>query len=438
MKKRIICALVMLCLLCLCVVYINKNSDDKGLVLRIGCGEESVSYQTVYDTLNTSKLYESLFKAPVDDVTVQNEHAFEELPYEGEMFPPELIAQMEKALYSICGFDSMNIPDDNEYFDLLKELGSETYEMGVEAAKEVFPDLEKYRYCSGVFHFNSSEGSEYYLFCYDSGGSYGQYNVYLDETINGKTISVASFDTQNNGFGKVISYENEFYYVFLQYNYNLKFFDGIRLHKLGSNADTENILIRYVPEEFEWRNLEQNPDVSSEELDDYVEAVKESIVSGQYLEVGEVGSFFKIYERDETDASEFPLTEKHKQYEKVDFANMGIPVYFRATIYEPSVSGICVHLKSDFFLYDPENEEVLELENLRIEDGTSPFGNELVQLWYKEIDGKIYTFQMFHLSDYNYMLRVVLAEGDQVTQIRREILLPKKSFKLTEGEKFVY
>ena len=258
-----------------------------------------IEYETVYDTLNTKELREALFKAPVDDVTVQNEHAFEELPYEGEMFPPELIGQMEKALYSICGFDGMNIPDDNEYFDLLKELGSETYEVSVETAEEIFSDPdeilskpEELRYCAGAFHFKSDEGREYYLFCYDSGGSYGLYSVYLDEYINGETISRARFETQNRGFGKVISYENEFYYVFLQYNYNLKFFDGIRLHKLGSNADTENILIRYVPEEFEWRNLEQNPDVSSEELDDYVEEVKESIVSGQYLEVGEVGAFF--------------------------------------------------------------------------------------------------------------------------------------------------
>ncbi|MDE7434805.1 MAG: hypothetical protein K2N01_03130 [Lachnospiraceae bacterium] len=434
MKKKILIFLEVVSIL----LFTSCQNSESGFTVSETEEADDVSYQAVYDTLNTKELREALFKAPVDDVTVQNEHAFEELPYEGEMFPPELIAQMEKALYSICGFDSMNIPDDNEYFDLLKELGSETYEMSVEAAKEVFPNLEEHRYCAGAFHFKSDEGKEYYLFCYESNGSYGQYFVYLDEYINGETISRAAFDTQNHGFGKVISYENEFYYVFLQYNYNLKFYDGIRLHKLGSNADTENILIRYVPEEFEWRNLEQNSDVSSEELDDYVEEVKESIVSGQYLEVGEVGSFFNIYEGDETDAPEFPLTEKYKQYEKVDFANMGIPVYFRATIYEPSVSGICMHLQSDFFLYDLANEEVLELENLRIDDGVWPHENELVQLWYKEIEGKIYTFQMFHLSNYNYMLRVVLVEGDQVTQIRREILLPKKGFKLTEGEEFIY
>ncbi len=62
----------------------------------------------------------------------------------------------------------------------------------------------------------------------------------------------------------------------------------------------------------------------------------------------------------------------------------------------------------------------------------------LVQMWFKEMEGKVYTFCLYHVSDYNYMLNVVLLEGNKVNRVRTDILSPQRHFVLTEGEKFVY
>lgn len=77
----------------------------------------------------------------------------------------------------------------------------------------------------------------------------------------------------------------------------------------------------------------------------------------------------------------------------------------------------------------------MELENLCTEAGLSGEIN-LVQMWFREIGGKIYTFRMYDVGDYNYMLNIVLLEGDHVTQIRSYIVIPQRHFVLTEGKVF--
>ena len=55
-------------------------------------------------------------------------------------------------------------------------------------------------------------------------------------------------------------------------------------------------------------------------------------------------------------------------------------------------------------------------------------------MWFEEIGGKVLTFQIYHYTDYSYMLHVLLVEGDKVTQVRTDIFSPERSFIVTEGE----
>ena len=66
-----------------------------------------------------------------------------------------------------------------------------------------------------------------------------------------------------------------------------------------------------------------------------------------------------------------------------------------------------------------------------------PFDIEIQQIWFKKINGQVLTFSVYYLSDYNYMLDVILVNGDKVTRVRSDIFTPDQSrFVMTEGRIF--
>ncbi|MDE5949992.1 MAG: hypothetical protein K2H12_00225, partial [Acetatifactor sp.] len=60
----------------------------------------------------------------------------------------------------------------------------------------------------------------------------------------------------------------------------------------------------------------------------------------------------------------------------------------------------------------------------------SSYDYELIQLWYQEFDGKIYTFQLFLTEGYNYYLSVSLVEDSQVSWIASYYVTPRCEWQL--------
>ncbi len=83
-------------------------------------------------------------------------------------------------------------------------------------------------------------------------------------------------------------------------------------------------------------------------------------------------------------------------------------------------------LISEFYIRDSQKDSFIELEKLRLDQETSR-ELKLIQLWFKEIGGKIFTFRIYHISSYNYVLDVSLIEGDNVTRVRTDLLLAQKN-----------
>ena len=50
-------------------------------------------------------------------------------------------------------------------------------------------------------------------------------------------MRISEFETSNAGYGTVIQYGDEFYYIFLENNYSMKIYDGVRIYKLGENME---------------------------------------------------------------------------------------------------------------------------------------------------------------------------------------------------------
>lgn len=238
--------------------------------------------------------------------------------------------------------------------------------------------------------------------------------------------------------------EGEFYYVFIQNNYLLKIWDGIRIYKL-LGTEYDNLEIRYLPEQYIWRCLYYNYNESigdevNAEIEAHLDKLQEEIMPGGYVDDGTSGGM-KVYYGDEEAVPDLEIESSNSAWHsygpiyKIDLANCGLPVYLWKAEYTPSNTWTIEHLKTKFFYYDEKKQTFVELENLCTKAGLSGEIN-LVQMWFREIGGKIYTFRMYDVGDYNYMLNIVLLEGDHVTQIRSYIVIPQRHFVLTEGKVF--
>ncbi len=172
-------------------------------------------------------------------------------------------------------------------------------------------------------------------------------------------------------------------------------------------------------------------------MDEYIEEIKSEITKKKYLENG-MAEDIGVYFGKESLDTDFPLTNGvMDQFHKIDLGNMGIPVYMRKSNFIPSNYHFPWHLRVRFFMEDPIKENIKELEEMRIgREAALSYQLKLVQMWFEEIEGKVLTFQIYHYTDYNYMLHVLLIEGDKVTQVRTDIFSPERSFIVTEGEIF--
>ncbi len=380
---------------------------------------------------------------------------------EDSIFPPELVKLLEEMIYqsldhSLDKFEWEEIQK-SIYFRTINIFGADDLNPNLEEMKKLFPELkdsgielrydsDAYRKISGIedcynmFHFHITPEQDNYLLAIDSGGSAGHAVIQVAELKNGEFRIMSEFETQNPGYGRVIQYEEQFYYVFLPYNYNLKNYDGVALYKLGNDTVQENILIKYLPYSYMWKNIYNTAEGIG--LEHYIESIKEEMTSDTYLENGRAGDI-AVYYGDERAVDillpENDETNRSDTCYQIDFMNIGIPIYIRKSNFIPSNYNSTWHLKSSFYLRSPKNGSIKTLENMEINHYLpNPLQPELVQMWFKEIEGKVYTFCLYHVSDYNYMLNVVRLEGNEVNRIRTDILSPRRHFVLTEGEKTIY
>lgn len=380
---------------------------------------------------------------------------FTEVQKGNSMFPEELVSEFENMIYQ--SFDdslqkyTLEEVRKSSYFEITDKFGASDFELSIEEMRKLFPELEDveteteaYQKFSGsencfdMFHFHMNTDQDNYLFVIDSGGSAGTIYIRLTRFEQGEFVTICEFPVQNSGYGRVIRYDEDFYYVFVARNYNIKNFDGVHIHKLGVNAREENLVIKYLPTEYAWKNVYMRAGI--EELDTYLESIKDEITSDEYMENGKEEDI-GIYYGDET---AFVLNSGEPflddEYYKVDFLNIGNPVYIKKSNYTPygsnSTHGMWF-LKCNFKMQNLENNTMVELDNMKIgEYIPSDSDPILVQMWFKESKDKVYTFCLYYVCDYNYVLNVLLMEGDEVSRVRTDLISPKREFVLTEREIF--
>ena len=104
--------------------------------------------------------------------------------------------------------------------DQMKSLFSELEKSEIEITNkfDAYKLVSGTENCVNMFHFQMASDQDNYVIVESSGGSNGAIVVELTKRENGEFITISSFETQNEGYGRVIQYGGEFYYVFAEYN----------------------------------------------------------------------------------------------------------------------------------------------------------------------------------------------------------------------------
>jgi hypothetical protein len=114
-------------------------------------------------------------------------------------------------------------------------------------------------------------------------------------------------------------------------------------------------------------------------------------------------------------------------YYEIDFNNDGVVEYVEKRFWFPS-NYTTLHLQNNTYKFTDKRI-------VSINGGFSEEEITLVQLWFKKIEGKVFTFRLFLLYEYNYLLNVALIEDTDVTQVQNYIIAPKSEFVVSSGQR---
>jgi len=422
----------------------NLNAPEKS--------ETGKKMFTAYQTINSNileenfleEIREGLSKDQVFDYAEEAKSEFVPVVPTDSSIPEGLIVTLEKAFYN-CDNSRLRNMEHCSYDETLKELGAEEFSLSMEEAYELFPKIGDYKEqiedkyqaydyinelylgetctfgCNGIYHFHLTKGQDNYVFAFSSGGSAICNTVLIMERTGDTLVEKDMIITPSFGRARVIQYEEKFYYIIMEFDDSLKDYNGICIYSLTDNSHAKSLSIRYLPEKYLKKTFYSLNDRTAEKIDSYLKDIEGEFAPDKQVFYGDEkkGEFIE-YKDSSIDRGETAY--------KMDIANCNLPVYIRKSTHVPACCS--KYLKVMFLFYS--EDKIYELGGLSLGQPEQGSDINLVQMWFKEFDGLVYTFRVYHVSDYSYILDVVLLEKDRLTKIQTYLLSPQKKFVVME------
>lgn len=397
-----------------------------GIFPRIEVGVES--YWNYLDKMEYNSEKQVLYSAPEaalafpeerPEVTESlwrqvNEELLSEESQGRQLAPEGLVKMAREALFT----------RDWSAFDKLAEPFEQTDQEAVLAAW--FPDYDYSMngYINRIYQYTIGDDT-YLLFMEDSGGSARfMINACYRLTEDGPEYMGDQWNTWWNDY--VVPYEGEFYLVDGNYNFYSKYVDTIYLHRLTSEGISEDATkVVLSPASYAWTDGYKSDDAALEQIDRYVEEIGEEL-----MKVSPINDDVEVYIGCEELVTDAVLRQRllwSYDWYQVDYDNDGQSEYLVRHYWYPS-NYTTLGLLTERYRMDGITVQLYE--SWEPECPYSSYDYELIQLWYQEFDGKIYTFQLFLTEGYNYYLSVSLVESSQVSWIASYYVTPRCEWKL--------
>ncbi|MCM1552996.1 MAG: hypothetical protein NC092_09925, partial [Butyrivibrio sp.] len=322
-----------------------------------------------------------------------------------EFVPAQLIQMAKEALYTRdwSSFDELAAPLE------LTDHGK--------ALEAWFSSTDSEQYICHIYQYSIGE-SQFLLIDADMGGSARIADVSCYRLTENGSEQVNSMTTLDMN-ARVVPYEGRFYLVDTSYNYYSKYRDIIILYPLTSEGISERaVWVTLAPVDYLWTNGYRSDNSVQGQIDDYVSSIQKELMAASPINDGI--SVFIGCEELVTDAVKLQRLSDQGDWYMVDYDNDGQLEYEHRHYWFPSNFTTLYLIREEYRLEDItwELREAWEPE--------CPYRHDtLIQRWYQEFDGKIYTFQLFLTEGYNYYLNVSLWEKEQVSWIASYYVTPR-------------
>ncbi|HEY9058896.1 MAG TPA: hypothetical protein VIO64_00100 [Pseudobacteroides sp.] len=340
---------------------------------------------------------------------------FAAVNYKDKNIPNSLIILLEKALFN-KNFDKLNLGTSSFEInkdDFYNKFGRYTY---YDSKK----DFDRYEI--HIYKY-SLDKNTYYLMVANSGGSARFVYIHLYKETDGE-LKVLDDWTSLDLNARVIKYNGKLYFIESSYNYYSKYTDTIYIYRLVPDKIKDFVAIEFKPNKFEWEEVFNNHQPYEKNITSYVASIKDDLMSKSPIDDN-----IQVYlgdEKNKIDADKklrLKSVGRDHDYYEIDFNNDGEPEYFERHFWFPS-NYTTLHLINNIYKFTNNR-------TVSIDGDFSRENSTLIQLWFKKIQGKVFTFRLFLNSGYNYFLNVSLVEDTNVTQIQSYLIAPKNKFNIS-------
>lgn len=329
-----------------------------------------------------------------------------------DIVPDELVLLAQKALFTRdwSSLDALAAP---------LELTDHEAVYGTWFTTMDLDDIQ--RYVCHIFQYKI-ENSQFLIVVRDSGGSARIADIYCYRLAEDGPEYIDQVPTLDMG-ARVVPYEGGFYLVNICYNYYSKYTDTIYLYPLTLEGISEQAIeVTLLPTDYIWTKGYQSNVPVLEQINSYVESVQRELMEAS--PINDNITVFTGCEEPVTDPVKLQrLSNSRAWYNMVvvDYDNDGRLEYQGRYHWFPSNSTTLYLITEEYHLEDI----TLELQEKWEPECPYRSSYELIQRWYQEFDGKIYTFQLFLTEGYNYYLNVSLWEGEHISWIASYYVTPR-------------
>lgn len=281
----------------------------------------------------------------------------------------------------------------------------------------------------------------YYFVILNAYWEYENSFIYTEE--NGTLQLQTSWRTENADRW-VLSFQDSDYLIeafHIPYgSYYEIYTDRFFVIRLDASLSHKYSVITYLPNQFHWQQVYHLKDSAETKLYDYIRSIQDNLTENIYVDKETRFSFMELpaFTGDETGAIDMdkllrlqsvngyrPRFQRDFSSYEIDYDNDSIPEYFKRD-----------HFRYDLFcqFYEMTESKTMEVKM----DFLDISGNEnLKQMWFKKIEGKIYTFQLYWQDDYNFYLTASLIEGEQQQYQQIYLISPEREYSIYTWDKAV-